>query len=104
MTYTWKIKDMEVENDVILGAHYSCILSDDTNYVETEGWWPLKPRVPMPVFKDITEEQVCAWVEEDSTQDGVNPIKSRLAEQLANLKKEKVKMPWLPAETFKVSL
>lgn len=104
MTYTWKILDMEVENEVIVAAHYSCTISDDTNSVETQGWWPLNPRTPMPVFKDITEPQVAFWVEEDSTQNGVNPIKSRLAEQLNNLKKEKVKMPWLHAETFKVSL
>jgi hypothetical protein len=102
--YNWKILDLEVENEVVIGAHYSCTISDDNNSVTTEGWWTLKPRTPMPVFKDITEQQVAFWVEEDSTQDGVNPIKSRLAEQLEALKKEKVKMPWLPAETFKVSL
>ena len=104
MTYVWTINDIEAENEQITKVYYTCTFTDDDFKVETEGWWDIRPRIPMPVFKEITHNNVCVWVEEDSTQNGVNIIKSRLAEQLENLKKEKVKMPWLPAETFKVSL
>ena len=99
----WKILDIYADGDKITSVRYHVSLTDGENTVETEGNWYFQGAGDVP-FDQISENLVIQWVIKESTQDGVNPIKCRLEEQLANLSKSKqVHPPWKP-KTFKISL
>lgn len=99
----WKILDIYAEGDKVTSARYFASLTDGENTVETEGNWHFEGAGEIP-FDKITEDLVIEWIVKESTQEGVNPIKCRLEEQLAGLSKSKqVHPPWKP-KTFKISL
>ena len=103
--FNWKIIEVNSENETITQVKYFASVTDGVNMVVTEGWLPIKERTPKPDFNSIQHETVCAWAKEDSTQNGVNAIESRLQEQLDALNKNiNTKAPWSPPETFKVSV
>ena len=91
-----KILETHIENDKITKVRYF----DDYQGVETEGYLTLN--TPMVVSSTLTEEQVVAYLENDS-KDAVNLIKSRLQEQ-AKAVQPTVRPPWLGAETFKAQI
>jgi hypothetical protein len=98
---TWKILEIYADGDLITSAKYNCSISDGDNKVETEGYWSFdEPKLNVP-FLEVTEEMVAKWVEDSSTIDGINIIKSRLQEQLQTLTKKPVVAPWLP-QTFTI--
>lgn len=99
----WKILDIYADGDKITSVRYHVSLTDGENTVETEGNWYFQGAGDVP-FDQISENLVIQWVIKESTQDGVNPIKCRLEEQLAGLSKSKqVHPPWKP-KTIKISL
>ncbi len=99
----WKILDIYAEGDKVTSARYHASETDGENTVETEGHWHFEGAGEVP-FDKITEDLVIAWIEQESTQNGTNPIKCRLEEQLAGLNKSKqVHPPWKP-KTFKVTV
>ena len=94
--FTWKILNISAENEIITNAKYYVTANDDTNLVETEGNWTFNYPINVP-FADITEEMVAEWIEKETMRDGVNIIKSRLEEQLNEIKTNgTVVAPWLP--------
>jgi hypothetical protein len=96
---TWKILEVYADDGLITSAKYHCAMSDEANTVETEGYWSFpdgKLNVP---FDEVTEEMIAHWIEDASTIEGVNIIKSRLQEQLQTISKKPVPAPWLP-QTF----
>jgi len=100
MNYQWKILELSAENDVIVHARYHLTLTDDNLSVETEGHWNFikDSNSPLVALRDVTEEMVSSWIEKDAMKDNVNIIKSRLEQQLAQLKQNKsVDLPWKPA-------
>jgi len=98
---TWKILEIYADDGLITSAKYHCSMSDEQNTVETEGYWHFsEPKMNVP-FLEVTEEMVAKWVEDSSTIEGVNIIKSRLQEQLQNIAQKPVVAPWLP-QTFTI--
>ena len=103
ITHKWKIHDIEATNGLITEVKYSVLARDIDLTVETEGYWRFGDPVLRKPLLEVKEEDVIAWVKADSMREGVNIIESRLEEQLANLEKDKVKLPWV-AQVFTVNL
>jgi hypothetical protein len=103
ITHTWKIHDLEAIEGLITEVKYSVLARDIDLTVETEGYWRFGDPVLRKALLEVKEEDVIAWVKADSMREGVNIIESRLEEQLANLEKDKVKLPWVP-QVFTVNL
>lgn len=95
----WKILEIYADGEKITSVKYFCSMSDQENTVETEGYWFLPDGEVTTPFSEVTEEMVAKWVEDSTTVDGVNIIKSRLEEQLQSMKNKPVVAPWLP-QTF----
>jgi hypothetical protein len=103
ITHTWKIHDIEAIEGLITEVKYSVLARNIDQTVETEGYWRFGNPVMGKPLLEVKEEDVIAWVRADSMREGVNIIESRLEEQLANLEKDKVKLPWV-AQVFTVNL
>jgi len=96
INYIWKILEISAENEIITHAKYYVTASEDDRLVETEGNWWFNYPVTMP-FAEVTEEMVVSWIEKETMRDGINIIKSRLEEQLNEIKTNgTVVAPWLP--------
>jgi hypothetical protein len=102
-TYKWKIHEIDATEGLITEVKYSVLARDIDLTVETEGYWRFGDPVLRKPLLEVKEEDVIAWVRADSMREGVNIIESRLEEQLANLEKDKVKLPWV-AQVFTVNL
>ena len=102
-TYKWKIHEIDAIEGLITEVKYSVLARDIDLTVETEGYWRFGNPVMGKPLLEVKEEDVIAWVKADSMREGVNIIESRLEEQLANLEKDKVKLPWV-AQVFTVNL
>jgi hypothetical protein len=102
-TYKWKIHEIDATEGLITEVKYSVLARDIDLTVETEGYWKFGDPVLRKPLLEVKEEDVIAWVKADSMREGVNIIESRLEEQLANLEKDKVKLPWV-AQVFTVNL
>lgn len=106
MTYEWKILDIYADSDSqITEVRYQISLIDGDNVVSTENYWNSDNENQIKLFPEITESQVVYFIE-NSSQDIITAIKSRLNEQLAVVKSQNqpVRAPWLGAETFTVQL
>jgi hypothetical protein len=103
ITHKWKIHDIEATDGLITEVKYSVLARHLDTTVETEGYWKFGDPVLRKPLLEVKEEDVIAWVKADSMLEGVNIIESRLEEQLANLEKDKVKLPWVP-QVFTVNL
>jgi len=97
MNFIWKILEISADNELITHAKYSVKIKEEDFIVETEGnWWFNNLSLKVP-FSEVTEEMVASWIEQETMKDGVNLIKSRLQEQLDELKGNKIVVaPWLP--------
>jgi len=97
MEYKWSILNVSADNGVITHAEYRVVLTDGDLSIATEGNWWFKNPIGNVAFQDVKEEMVAYWIEQESMKDGVNPIKSRLEEQLTAVKAHKpVDLPWCP--------
>lgn len=95
--FTWKILEISATDELITHAKYYVAAQDGELVVETEGNWCFSDKILKKPFPEVTEEDVISWIEKETTQSGVNIIKSRLVEQLATLQSQKkVVAPWLP--------
>ena len=97
-TFLWKILEISADGELITHAKYHVTAEADTGEkVESEGNWWFSEKILKKPFAEITEADVALWIENETTQNGVNPIKSRLEEQLASIKGNRVVVaPWLP--------
>jgi hypothetical protein len=97
-TFNWKILEISADGELITHAKYHVTAVDESdNKVETEGNWTFSDKIVKKSFNEITESDVAEWIENETTQDDVNLIKSRLEEQLATLRGNGVVVaPWLP--------
>lgn len=105
MTYTWQILEMYKNADnQATEVRYHLTLTDGDFSVETEGYY--KFSTLNNIFPELTENQVVYWIENDSSQDVIGAIKSRLNEQLNAVKagNSAVRAPWLGSETFTVQI
>jgi hypothetical protein len=97
-TFEWKILEISADNALITHAKYFVTAEADTGEkVETEGNWWFSDKILNKPFSEVTELDVISWIENETTKNGVNLIKSRLEEQLASLTGNGVVVaPWLP--------
>lgn len=101
-TFKWKILETVVQDDFLKSLKYYCKAEDGDLSVDTEGYWSMKKTYI--VTSDSYETEVVNWLIDETTQDGVNAIKSRLQEQLDNLRNPvSTSLPWA-VPTFKVTL
>jgi hypothetical protein len=101
-TFNWKISETVVQDGFLKSLKYYCKAIDGDLSVETEGYWSMKNTYT--VTRDSYETEVVNWLIDETTQDGVNTIKSRLQEQLDNLRNPiSTSLPWA-VPTFKVTL
>ena len=101
MDYNWKILEVFAKDEVITGAKYHLIGTEDDISVESEGNWYFDcPTAKVP-YLEVTEDMICQWIEADAVVDGKNHIKMGIEKQVEALKSHKpVPAPWLP-QVFK---
>jgi len=101
MDYKWKILEIFAKDEVITGAKYHLIGTEDDISVESEGNWYFDcPTAKVP-YLEVTEDMICQWIEADAVVDGKNHIKMGIEKQVEALKSHKpVPAPWLP-QVFK---
>jgi hypothetical protein len=99
--YSWKILEI-FGNQTITKVRYLLKAQDEQNTIETEGNHCFSEGAILKPFAEIKEENLIAWLDRDTTQDGVNPIKLNLEAQLEALKTtKKIEFPW-EADTFTI--
>ena len=106
MTYKWKVLDVFTNSEhEISQVRYMLTVVDGEYTVSTENYWNANPANAIKIFPEITETQVIHLIE-NSSQDAIAAIKSRLNEQLDTLKSQNqpIRAPWLGAETFTVQI
>jgi len=94
ITYTWSI--LEVFGDqTITKVRYTLKAQDEQNTVETEGYHEYSEGLVNKSLSQIKEQDLIGWLVSDTTQDGLNPIKLNLENQLKSLKiDQKIDFPW----------
>lgn len=102
--YKWSISKVTSEGDLITHAYYHVEATDGENTVNTEGNFYFTGKNVFIPYKDVREKTIIDWIDTETTKDGVSSIKSRLDQQLLDLKSEKKEeFPWL-ANTFKPNI
>ena len=102
MKFTWKILEVFSENENISKVKYLLKVEDEQNTVETEGYHSFHEGTIVKPYSEIKEEDLTRWVEQDTTQNEVNIIKSNLENQLKALKTSiKNAFPW-ETDTFTI--
>ena len=103
ITYTWKILDLFATEDKLVSVRYLLTGTDGTVTVESEGQHIFSDKIPNKKLSSIVESEILYWLEDDTTQDGINPIKLAIENQLNSLgSQQKVDFPWL-AGTFTIN-
>jgi hypothetical protein len=93
MNTQWKILGIQANGELITQARYFVTAVENDLVVETEGNWIFPEPKLNVAFADVSEDLIVSWIDKAD-------IETRLAEQLAALKKQKVTvLPWLP-QTF----
>jgi hypothetical protein len=96
MNYEWSVSGISAKDGLITHAKYLVIGSEDDKKVTTEGNWYFKTLQNVP-FDQVTEQMVCDWIKNETTENNVNLIESRLKEQLDFVRSHVPAVaPWLP--------
>ena len=100
-TYKWSI--LEVFGDqTITKVRYLLKAQDEANIIETEGYHEFSEELVSKPLSETKESDLIGWLESDTIQGNLNPIKLNLENQLEALKtSKKVAFPW-EAETFTI--
>ncbi|CAB4179229.1 hypothetical protein UFOVP1022_51 [uncultured Caudovirales phage] len=94
--YTWKVLELFVNNDKLLSVRYLLTGTDGINTVESEGKHEFFNGTVNKSLENIIESDIIQWLEKDTTQNDVNPIKLAIENQLKSLETtQKVDFPWL---------
>lgn len=104
-TYTWTPLELFANGNQLVSIFYQITAVDGEYKVESQGNLTLLPGTANKPLTEIVESDLIQWLDKDTTQDGVNIIKSNLEDQLMKLKTAdesvKVDFPWL-AGTFTI--
>lgn len=93
--YKWSILEIFAEDQKLTKVRFFLKADDDTNSVETEGYHQFSEGVVYKPYSEVKEEDLIRWLDQDTTKDDVNAIKSNLEKQLEALKNsKKVDFPW----------
>jgi hypothetical protein len=105
--FTWTPLELFASENKLVAIHYRITAVDGEHTVESEGNLTLLPETANKTLASIVESDLIQWLDKDTTQDGVNLIKSNLEDQIMKLKivdtlaVQKVDFPWL-AGTFTI--
>jgi len=101
--FKWKFLELFGYDNTLVAVHYLLVGTDKTNTVESEGQHTFTNGIVNKPLSEIVESDLVQWIEKDTTQDGVNPIKLAVENQLNALNNvQKVDFPWL-AGTFTIN-
>ena len=102
MNYTWKFLELFANSEQLVSVTYLLSGTDGTNTVESKGKHTFSNGIVNKSLADIVESDLVQWLEKDTIQDDVNPIKLAIENQLKAIENaKKVDFPWL-ANTFTV--
>ena len=102
MEYKWQFLELFANGDDLTAVCYLLSGTDGTNTVESQGNHQFSPGIVNKKLEEIVETDLIQWIEKDTTQDDVNPIKLAIENQLKSIENaKKVDFPWL-ANTFTV--
>ena len=100
--FNWSILETFGNGLTITKVRYFVEATNEGNIVKTEGEHTFNEGTVCKPLEEIKEENLIAWVQQDTTKDEVNIIKSNLEKKLESLKSsEKADFPWL-ANTFTI--
>jgi hypothetical protein len=93
--FSWEILEIFGDDKKIDKVRFLLKAKDELNTVETEGYHSFSDGVVWKPVAEIKEENLIAWLDQDTTKDGVNIIKLNLENQLKALKtSKKIAFPW----------
>ena len=102
ISFQWKILDLFANSEQLVSVTYLLSGTDGTNTVESKGKHTFSNGIVNKSLADIVESDILQWIEKDTIQDDVNPIKLAIENQLKAIENaKKVDFPWL-ANTFTV--
>jgi len=100
--YQWSILKVFSENEKIIEVQFLLKAQNETNTVETQGYHSFSEGTIVKPYSEIKEEDLIRWLDQDTTKDDVNIIKSNLDKQLEALNNsKKSEFPWL-VDTFTI--
>jgi len=100
--FTWKILELFANDNQLIAVRYLLSGTDGKITVSSEGKHEFKDGTVKKTLSEIVESDIVQWIEKDTTQNDVNPIKLAIENQLKALETaKKVDFPWL-ANTFTV--
>ena len=100
--FTWKFLELFANSEQLVSVTYLLSGTDGTNTVESKGKHTFSNGIVNKSLADIVESDILQWIEKDTIQDDVNPIKLAIENQLKAIENaKKVDFPWL-ANTFTV--
>jgi hypothetical protein len=96
ITYTWEFLELYASDNKLIAVRYLLSGTDGTVTVQSEGRHTFSNGLVNKPLEQIVESDIIQWIEKDTTQGDVNPIKLAIENQINNLKTaEKVDFPWL---------
>jgi hypothetical protein len=100
--YKWAFLELFADDQELTKVRYLLTGTNGEQSVSSEGLHKFKEGTVTKDLKNIVESDLLQWIEKDTTQDDVNPIKLAVENQLNALNKiKKVDFPWL-AGTFTI--
>ena len=100
--FNWKILELFANDNKLSEIRYLLSGTDGQITVQSEGKHTFLDGTVNKSLADIVESDLVQWIEKDTTQDDVNPIKLAIENQLKALETaKKVDFPWL-ANTFTI--
>ena len=100
--FTWKILELFANDDKLTAVRYLLSGTDGKITVSSEGRHDFKDGTVNKSLSETVESDIVQWIEKDTTQGNINPIKLAVENQIKSLEtSQKVDFPWL-ANTFTV--
>ena len=94
--FTWKFLELFADDNKLIAVRYLLCGTNGTNTVESEGNHTFNDGIVNKSLDQIVESDLVQWIEKDTTQDDVNPIKLAIENQLKAIESaKKVDFPWL---------
>jgi len=104
LMYTWKITKVSADGELITHAHYEITAIDGEYTAKVAGNHWFSDKILKKPFNEVTETDICNWIEKETTFNDENTLKTDLQKQLNAMKNDQsTALPWLP-KTFKITL
>lgn len=102
INFQWNFLELYANGDLLEKVRYLLTANDGKNTIQSEGLHVFKEGTVTKNLADIVESDLMQWLEQDTTENGVNLIKLALEDQFKNFESsQKVDFPWL-AGTFTI--